>query len=109
MHQDHVPSVPHNFHLLGSTPVSINQGMVRFYGDRAPRSANDIHPDDIHILTLQGHPEFTEPIVTGLVEKRSASGVMDMEAAKDAMERRYGPNDGVGIIGHAVWNVIGRV
>lgn len=109
MHQDHVPSVPHNFHLLGSTPVSINQGMVRFYGDRAPRSANDIQPDDIHILTLQGHPEFTEPIVTGLVEKRSASGVMDMEAAKDAMERRYGPNDGVGIIGHAVWNVIGRV
>ncbi|KAF8729144.1 hypothetical protein AX14_006326 [Amanita brunnescens Koide BX004] len=109
MHEDHVPSVPLNFHLLGSTPVSINQGMVRFYGDSAPRSANDINPDDVHILTLQGHPEFTEPIITGAIERRLASGIIDMETAKEAMGRRYGPNDGVGIIGRAVWNVIGRV
>jgi len=110
MHRDHVPLLPPNFHLLGSTPVSKNQGMVRFHGDKAPPANNDdINPDDIHILTLQGHPEFTEPIATGLVERRSASGIIDTETANDAMERRYGPNDGVGIIGHAVWNVIGRV
>ena len=37
----------------------------------------------IQIITTQGHPEFTEPIVTSLVEARSQSGVIDQEAAKD--------------------------
>ncbi|KAF8631452.1 hypothetical protein AX15_002390 [Amanita polypyramis BW_CC] len=108
MHQDHVPSVPTNFHLLGSTPVSVNQGMVRFYKDKEPPSTNDINFDDIHILTLQGHPEYTEPIVSGVVKQRSAEGIINKVTAEDALgRRRFWPNDGVGIIGHAIWNTLG--
>ncbi|KAM6494905.1 Class I glutamine amidotransferase-like protein [Amanita muscaria] len=104
MHQDHVPSVPAGFHLLGSTPVSLNQGMVRFYGDSASPTAS---PDNIHILTLQGHPEFTEPITTGLIEARAAKGIIDKETAADGLNRRFWPNDGTGVIGRTIWNVLG--
>ncbi|KAF8634062.1 hypothetical protein AX17_004326 [Amanita inopinata Kibby_2008] len=107
MHQDHVPSIPPHFHLLGSTSVSHNQGMVRFRGNTTPASMNDIKIDDIHILTLQGHPEFTKPIVTGLVQLRFANGIIDKETAADAERRQDWPNNGIDVIGRTIWNVIG--
>ncbi|KAK2462773.1 hypothetical protein APHAL10511_005164 [Amanita phalloides] len=108
MHQDHVPSVPESFYLLGSTPVSVNQGMVRFRDGKAAPSPDDVNADDIHILALQGHPEFTEPLVTDLVKQRSAKGIIDKQIKDDYMQkRRFWQNDGVGIIGRAIWNVIG--
>ena len=107
MHRDHVPSLPAGFHLLGSTHVSHNQGMVRLYQTRNSERVEDVTTDDIHILTLQGHPEFTEPIVTSLIEARAAIGVIDKETAASGLERRYWPNDGVGVIGHSIWSVIG--
>lgn len=61
----------------------------------------------IQIITTQGHPEFTEPIVTSLVEARSQSGVIDQEAAKDCERRRFWPHHGVEVIGKAVWRVLG--
>ncbi|TEB29686.1 class I glutamine amidotransferase-like protein [Coprinellus micaceus] len=107
MHRDHVPSegTPSGFELLGSTELSPNQGMVRFL----PSSPDNTHGlfASIQIITTQGHPEFTEPIVTSLVETRSESGVIDVEAARDCERRRFWRNDGVDVIGRAVWGVLG--
>ncbi|KIK01199.1 hypothetical protein K443DRAFT_99142 [Laccaria amethystina LaAM-08-1] len=93
MHRDHVPAVPPTFYLLGSTPLSMNQGMATL--------------KDIHIFTVQGHPEFTQPIVDGLVEQRASSGVIDAEAAADAKRRQFWQNDGVPVVGKAIWGILG--
>ena len=105
MHRDHVPSegTPSGFELLGSTELSPNQGMVRFL----PSSNTQELFASIQIITTQGHPEFTEPIVTSLVEARSESGVIDAQAAKDCQRRRFWRNDGVDVIGRVVWRVLG--
>ncbi|KDQ51908.1 hypothetical protein JAAARDRAFT_107677, partial [Jaapia argillacea MUCL 33604] len=54
-HRDHIPSVPSPFLPIGSMPVCENQGMV-------------LSLKDIQILTLQGHPKFTDGIVEHIVE-----------------------------------------
>lgn len=120
MHRDHVPSVPPNFHLLGSTNVSINQGMVRF----APSSSNpnDTSPQypntsgqptplpPIQILTTQGHPEFTSSVISSIIEQRVASGKIGVPAAEDANrrleEKTPKANDAFGLVGKVVWRVI---
>lgn len=104
MHRDHVPTVPLKFHLLGSTPVSYNQGMVRFSPDADPEK-QDLK--DVQIFTVQGHPEFDEGIVSGLVEVRAKSGVFSAEVAADAERRRKWRNDGVPVLGKAIWAVLG--
>lgn len=106
MHRDHVPSdqTPEGFEILGSTSLSENQGMVRFHSGSSPNIL-----DRIHIFTVQGHPEFTEPIVTSLVEARSESGVIDAAAAEDFQRRRLGLNDGIDVIGPVVWGILGVV
>ncbi|KAJ6600813.1 class I glutamine amidotransferase-like protein [Mycena sp. CBHHK59/15] len=105
MHRDHVPTVPPTFHLLGSTDVSLNQGMVRFQSTDA--SPSGISLSDIHIFTVQGHPEFNEPIMTKMVEARSQSGIIDMVTAQDAVRRAAWRNDGVGVVGKTIWGLLG--
>ncbi|KDQ51912.1 hypothetical protein JAAARDRAFT_40737 [Jaapia argillacea MUCL 33604] len=130
-HRDHVPSVPSPFLPIGSTPVCANQGMVLFYEDgrgvlgpaangaangtvngsavnggavKGPRSLKDVQ-----ILTLQGHPEFTDGIVEHIVEARVSVGVLDKPTAED-VRRRIGEkwaNDGRGVVGRVVWGVLG--
>ncbi|CAK5274207.1 unnamed protein product [Mycena citricolor] len=104
MHQDHVPEVPETFHLLGSTDVSKNQGMVRFTTLEPPSS---LDLSRVHILTVQGHPEFTEAVVTKLVYARAQSGVITPETAQDAIRRSGWPNDGVSVIGRTILGVLG--
>lgn len=94
MHRDHVPTLPPNFHLLASTLISPNQGMVRYSDHR------------IQILTVQGHPEFNESIVTSIIEQRAASGVIDAQAAEDAERRRLWDTDGGPRVGNVIWKVI---
>jgi hypothetical protein len=129
MHRDHVPSVPPTFHLLGSTDVSPNQGMVRFAPPSPSPSPNATPPSNalpnalpqpaqplppIQILTIQGHPEFTCPIVSSIIEQRVASGAIDTPAAEDARRRleeaeaRKTPqsDDALGVVGRVVWGVI---
>jgi len=134
MHRDHVPSVPPTFHLLGSTDISPNQGMVRFAPPSpSSNSTNDILPPDssnatctnavlqpaqplppIQILTVQGHPEFTCPIVSSIIEQRVASGAIATPAAEDARRRleeaeaQKTPrsDDALGLVGRVVWGVI---
>ena len=106
MHRDHVPSVPPSFHLLGSTSVSRNQGMVQFsdLDARIPEIDGPMPP--IHILTLQGHPEFTTGIVKEIIKVRGKSGVMDKDTAENGLIRADDRNDGDGTIGRAIWEVL---
>jgi GMP synthase-like glutamine amidotransferase len=104
MHQDHNPVVPHEFELLGWTNVSNNQGMVKYYPDAR---ADGTKFERIHILTVQGHPEFTEPIITGVVEYRLRLGIFTPEQAADAMRRRFDPVDGFGLLAKVIWEVVG--
>ncbi|KAF9451555.1 class I glutamine amidotransferase-like protein [Macrolepiota fuliginosa MF-IS2] len=130
MHRDHVPleslSGPFSskeLHLLGSTSISDNQGFVKYYPSEN-QDSNSL--ERIHIITLQGHPEFTESIVTGIIRQRSASGVIDAAAAqgyfgekgdqgdaepqnKEGTGRRWWKDDGVSIIGSVFWKILGVV
>jgi len=105
MHRDHVPALPsHEFHLLGSTPVSINQGMVRFSPGTKPEEQV---VKNVQIFAVQGHPEFDEGIVAGLVEFRLKAGIFDSETAADVEKRSKWPNHGIDILGRAIWGVLG--
>lgn len=121
MHRDHVPSVPPSFHLLGSTPVSPVQGLVRFRSTTPASShvtstnppTSELSPaqhtlKDVQILTVQGHPEFTAPIVKKMIDAREESGILTGEVVKVARqkEEQGWRNDGVGVIGKAVWGVV---
>lgn len=97
MHRDHVPDVPPSFENLGSSPICAVQGLVRRY----PGS------NEIHILTVQGHPEFTSDIVNAIIDAREATGVMTPEVVKEGRVRAVREHDGIGAIGRAVWRVLG--
>ena len=59
-------------------------------------------------MTIQGHPEFNEPIVTAIIEQRSQSGIISQEVAADAETRRFWKTDGVDVIGKAIWEILLR-
>ncbi|KAG8964725.1 hypothetical protein FRC00_001381 [Tulasnella sp. 408] len=103
MHRDHVPTVPAEFTLLGSTDVSLNQGMVKRYTTSTEKWSDGA----IHVLTVQGHPEFCPDIVNWVVDAREKSGVMDAETVRKARERANKRDDGVGPIGKAVFAALG--
>lgn len=104
MHRDHVPKIPPGFILLGSNTVSPIQGMIRPY----PALPEGTMPSaaETHILTIQGHPEFTGPIVEKIVDVREGRGIIDVERATKAREDAYRRHDGLGVIGSAIWKVM---
>jgi len=106
MHRDHVPEILPGFELLGSTDVCNNQGMVRYTSDAPGRLAR---LPDIRILTVQGHPEFTKSIVAKVVEIRTDKGIFTPEFARDAIRRNELRNDGVDVIGRAIWKILGVI
>lgn len=81
MHQDIVYNYPPNVVPLGSSPRCAVQGMY------APR----------RFITLQGHPEFTEDIITEIIQKRTESGIFKGNQAQDALSRANNEHDGVTI------------
>lgn len=96
MHRDHVPTLPASVELLASSSVAPVQGMVSRYPS-----------GDIHILTVQGHPEFSPDIVHKIIDAREASGVLNAETVKEARVKASKRDDGIGLIGKAVWQVLG--
>lgn len=96
MHRDHVPSLPPGFHLLASTSVAPVQGMVKF---------QDGQEEDVHIFAVQGHPEFTEPMVSIMVETRGASGILSKEIVEDVGKRKDMPTDGV-LVANSIWRIL---
>lgn len=81
MHQDIVFEYPPNVIPLGSSPQCAVQGMYR--------------PG--RFVTVQGHPEFNEEIVTEVVTLRGKAGVFSKEQTEDALERAKHEHDGVAI------------
>ena len=106
MHRDHVPEVPKSCLLLGSTSVTPNQGFIRLAPSAPSSPDSKIDFKDIQIFTVQGHPEFTKPIVSTVVEARSATGVIDKDTAEDYKRREDWPNDGVDVIGKVIWRIV---
>ena len=105
MHRDHVPELPANCELLASTPISPNQGFVRY--SPSAESPSPRRPSDIQIFTVQGHPEFTESIVDKIVAFRSSTGVIDKPTAETAKSRAKWRNDGVPVIAPVIWKILG--
>ena len=89
-----------------------------------PASAPDLDSDaprlsvpltSIHVLTVQGHPECTEPIMSGFLDARADK--LGDKLVKEARLRAGGipgrhypdglASDGVGKVGKVIWGVLG--
>lgn len=81
MHKDTVFEYPEGVEKLGGSPRCLVQGMYK----------------QGKLISVQGHPEFNEGIVTHLVKMRNQQGIFDDEQAKDALERVSKQHDGVNI------------
>ena len=103
MHRDHVPTLPPGFLLLGYSPVCAVQGFVLRYPDS---EAGDI-AGKTHIFAVQGHPEFLPGIVHKIVDAREASGVMDASTVAMGRSQAGINDDGVDVIGKAIWRILG--
>ncbi|OOF94583.1 hypothetical protein ASPCADRAFT_208230 [Aspergillus carbonarius ITEM 5010] len=81
MHQDIAYGYPSEVVSLGASPKCAVQGMY------VPGK----------LITVQGHPEFREDIMTELITLRTATGLFSKEQSKDALGRAGIPHDGIAI------------
>lgn len=79
MHRDIAFAYPEGFEPLGSSSVCSVQGMY------SPK----------HVITVQGHPEFTAEIMKEIIETRHKTGIFDEEAYKKYAKKAALPHDGV--------------
>ncbi|KAG1765543.1 hypothetical protein EDD22DRAFT_880416 [Suillus occidentalis] len=107
MNRDHVPTEPPSFYVLASSSQSPNHGMVLFSQSESSKdiSHSNFRLTDIHILTSQGHPEFTESITRILLSWRRE--LLGPELVHDGESRAGNQNDGIAVIGKAIWGVMG--
>lgn len=77
MHRDVVYAYPAGVEELGYSPVCKVQGM---YSSK-------------RLITVQGHPEFNEEIMTEIIETRHSTGIFDDEAYKEHMGKVSKPHD----------------
>lgn len=81
MHKDIVFSYPQGTEHIGSSPKCEVQGM--YIKNR--------------LITVQGHPEFTETIVTEILQSRHDQGIFDDNMFNDGMSRVGKHHDGVAV------------
>ncbi|QPC78347.1 hypothetical protein HYE68_009099 [Fusarium pseudograminearum] len=81
MHRDIVDAFPKNSIPLGSNEICEVQG---FYSPGK-------------YITVQGHPEFNEEIISEILFNRHTVGIFTDEVYNDAMKRAPLPHDGVAI------------
>lgn len=79
MHRDQVFSLPPGAVPLASTDVCAVQAM------HIPR----------RLITVQGHPEFTEDMVKEILEMRRYGGILGPDIFEDGMRRVANKHDGV--------------
>jgi len=79
MHRDIVFEHPPGVEALGSSPVCQVQGMY------VPKK----------LITVQGHPEFNQEIMTEILETRHATGIFDDDAFNAHFKKVALPHDGV--------------
>ena len=80
--------------------------MVQVHGTNQGAPSEKINPSNIHILTLQGHPEFTASIVEKVIDVRAERGVFDQAVAEKARSDAVKAHDGTGRIGTTIWRVL---
>lgn len=80
--------------------------MVQVYSTNQSSPPEKIEPSSIHILTVQGHPEFTASIVEKIVDTRAERGVFDQAVAEKARLNAVKEHDGTGRIGASIWKVL---
>ena len=125
MHLDHVPTVPPGCLLLASTAKCPVHGFILPYPDSASpghrypwtdvehtENSPPLPPDadvfrNVHIFTVQGHPEFVEAIVSHIIDSREASGRMNPDTVSLGRANMGRPHDGIGLVGRAIWRVLG--
>jgi hypothetical protein len=81
--------------------------MVRFsqaesLGDAPPLN---FRLTDIHILSSQGHPEFTESIMRMLLN--AWQELLGTEVVDYGQSRAGNQNDGIAVVGKAIWGIMG--
>ncbi|KXN86836.1 Putative glutamine amidotransferase-like protein C13C5.04 [Leucoagaricus sp. SymC.cos] len=131
-HQDHVilDSLADYFttgelYLLGATRRTDCQGVVKFYPYYEQTDRADELVNRVHIMTTQGHPEFTEQIVTEILRQRHEKGTITDDAHQEYFgtkghlsetepviknntglrwQKHY---DGVRVIGRTFWRMLG--
>jgi hypothetical protein len=81
MHRDIVYEYPKGVEELGASPRCSVQGMYA----------------KGRIITVQGHPEFNQQIMTDLLETRHAKGIFNDELYEDGMARAGKHHDGVAV------------
>ncbi|KAF7760291.1 hypothetical protein Agabi119p4_10967 [Agaricus bisporus var. burnettii] len=132
IHRDHVALDTLSDHfssgsilLLGSTTKTANQGFVKVYQYceecEFQGRIHGVH-QHIHVMTVQGHPELTDSVVTKVVHHLAEEGILKEEAAKkytgseNAEEPCYenmprlkwpGDDDGISVVGKAFWKMFG--
>lgn len=79
MHRDIAFYYPQGVEELGYSPICKVQGMY------SPR----------RLITVQGHPEFNEEIMTEIIKTRHATGIFDDEAFAAGMKKVVKPHDGL--------------
>ncbi|KAJ4316445.1 hypothetical protein N0V94_005436 [Neodidymelliopsis sp. IMI 364377] len=79
MHKDIVFEYPEGVEKLGASPRCLTQGMYQ----------------KGRLISVQGHPEFHEGIVSRLVKMRNEQGIFEDEQARDALSRVGDKHDGV--------------
>lgn len=89
MHRDIAHEVPDGCVNLGSTPICKIQGLYM--------------PG--RILTVQGHPEYDEFVMTKLLEARHGSGILGAELFRSGMSRAGNEHDGM-VFARAVWRFL---
>ncbi|KAF5347743.1 hypothetical protein D9756_010267 [Leucocoprinus leucothites] len=133
-HQDHVPIesladhlITGEIYLLARSADYPNQGIVKYYPldpNADPKAEFDLH-ERIHIFTTQGHPEFTEKIISEIARQREEKSTI----TQHTVDNYFGPKgretetkpmvatqtgkrwakdyDGVRVIGHVFWKMFG--
>lgn len=120
MHKDHVPVLPapyngNSFVNLATTSNSPIQGLALRYPTDAPplpssagtsaymafdisdsgtSSSGPSAQRNLHVLCLQGHPEFDEDIVKKVVDVREEKGILSKEFAKECRANAEKGHDG---------------
>jgi hypothetical protein len=79
MHRDQAFGVPPGATLLASSTKCPNHGFLL--------------PG--HVITVQGHPEFSSDIIQEILEARHATGLFTDDVYQSGMARRSDPHDGV--------------
>lgn len=94
VHQDHVLSIPEGFSNLATTSICPVHSLVKFYSPPSASATRRELLKNIHILTLQGHPEFTGDIVKAIIDVREDRGVLSRDFSAESRERAAQPHEG---------------